>query len=109
MTHRCPRCAAELPEDAVWVCPTCDYTLRTPVVSKVGILVAFLGLVLVGGYVIGPENLGLSSGIMPTQLADFLLANFALVVAGTFALGLFLILVGALFVRAERNKFAPSA
>lgn len=91
------------------MCPTCDYTLRTPAVSKVGILLAFLGLALVGGYVIGPENLGLTSGIMPTQIADFLVANFALVVVGTLAFGLFLIFVGALFIRAERNKFAPAA
>ncbi len=109
MTRRCPRCAAELPEDAVWVCPTCDYTLRTPAVSKLGILFMFLGLFLVGAYVIGPQNLGLTSGIMPTDLADLTIANFPLLIIGTFAFGMFLMAVGALFVRAERNKVVAGA
>jgi len=109
MTRRCPRCAAELPEDAVWVCPACDYTLRTPAISKLGIVFMFLGLVLVGGYVIGLPNLGLTSGIMPTDLADLTIANFPLVIIGTFGFGMFLMAVGALFVRAERNKVAAGA
>ena len=91
------------------MCPTCDYTLRTPSVSKLGIVVMFLGLVLVGGYVIGPESMGLTSGIVPTDLANLMIANFAEMVGGTFALGMFLMAVGALFVRAERNKIAGGA
>lgn len=109
MTRRCPRCAAVLPEDAVWVCPTCDYTLRTPAVSKVGIVFMLLGLVLVGGYVIGPDNLGLTSGILPTDLAKLLVTNFAQMVVATFAFGMFLMFVGALFVRRQRNRVAAGA
>lgn len=109
MTERCPRCAAELPKDAIWVCPACDYTLKTPTVSKVGIFFMLLGLVTVGAYVIGPENLGLTSGIIPTQLADLMIADFALLVVGAFALGMLLMLAGALFVRSERNKVAAGA
>ena len=109
MTERCPQCAAELPKDAMWVCPSCGYTLKTPGVSKVGILFMLLGLVTVGAYVIGPDNLGLTSGILPTQLADLTIANFPLLVIGTFALGMFLMLVGALFIRSERNKTASGA
>ncbi len=109
MTDRCPRCAAELPKDATWVCPSCDYTLKTPGVSKVGIFFMLLGLVTVGAYVIGPENLGLTSGIIPTQLADLMIANFALLVVAAFALGMLLMLAGALFVRSERNKVAAGA
>lgn len=104
MTRRCPRCAAELPEDAVWVCPACDYTLRTPVVSKVGILLMFLGLVLVGAYVVGPESIGLTSGMIPTDLANLMVAYFADLIVATFAVGMFLMFAGAMFVRRERNR-----
>ncbi len=109
MSDRCPSCAAELPEDARWVCPTCGYTLRTPAVSKVGILFMLLGLVTVGAYVIGPDNIGLTSGAIPTQLAGLLISNFPLVVIGTFALGMLLMFLGALFVRSERNKMGSGA
>lgn len=109
MTDRCPECAAELPQDATWVCPTCGYTLRTPSVSKVGILFMFLGLVAVGAYVIGPDNLGLTSGAIPTQLADFMIADFPLLVIGTFGFGMFLMLVGALFIRSARSKASAGA
>lgn len=109
MTDRCPECAAELPKDATWVCPTCGYTLRTPTVSKVGVLFMFLGLAAVGAYVIGPDNLGLTSGIIPTQLADLMIANFPLMVIGTFGFGMLLMLVGVLFIRSERNKIATGA
>jgi hypothetical protein len=109
MARRCPRCSAELPEDAVWVCPTCDYTLRTPGISKLGIVFMLLGLVLVGAYVMGPDSIGLTSGIIPTDLAKPLVANFAEVVVGTFAFGMFLMFVGALFVRRERNRVAAGA
>lgn len=109
MTDRCPECAAELPEDATWVCPDCGYTLRTPTISKVGILFMLLGLATVGAYVIGPDNLGLASGAIPTQLVGLLIANFALMVIGTFAFGMFLMLVGALFIRSERTKAVAAA
>ncbi len=109
MTDRCPECAAELPADAKWVCPTCGYTLRTPAISKVGTLFMFLGLATVGAYIIGPDSLGLTSGAIPTQLADLMIANFPMLVIGTFAFGMFLMLVGALFVRSERNKASSSA
>jgi hypothetical protein len=109
MTDRCPECAAELPADARWVCPTCGYTLRTPGVSKAGIVFMLLGLVTVGAYVMGPDAIGLTSGAIPNQLANLIIANFPLLVIGTFGFGMFLMLVGALFVRSERNKTAASA
>ncbi len=93
----------------MWVCPVCDYTLRTPAVSKLGILVMFLGLVLVGTYVIGIQNLGIPAGAVPTDLMNLTLANFPLLVVGTFGLGMFLMALGAFFVRAERNKAAAGA
>ncbi len=93
----------------MWVCPACDYTLRTPAVSKVGILFMFLGLVLVGAYVIGPDSIGLTSGAVPTDLANLMVANFAALVVATFAFGMLLMLVGALFVRHERNRAASGA
>lgn len=108
MAERCPRCYAELPEDARWVCPTCGFTLRTPAVSKVGIFVMFLGLFLLAGYVMGPESLGLTSGLVPTDLADLMIANMAEMVVGTFALGMFLILVGALVVRSAKNRVSAA-
>ena len=109
MTRRCPRCAAELAEDAVWVCPVCDYTLRTPAVSKVGILFMFVGLVLVGAYVMGPQSIGLTSGMIPTDLADLLVAYFAELIVATFAFGMLLMFVGAMFVRRERNRVVAGA
>ena len=93
----------------MWVCPTCDYTLRTPAVSKLGILVMFLGLVLVGAYVIGLQNLGIPPGAIPTDLMNLMLANFPLLVVGTFGLGMLLMALGAFFVRAERNRVAAGA
>ncbi len=106
MTDRCPECAAELPKDATWVCPTCGYTLHTPAVSKVGIFFMLLGVAAVLGYVVGPDNLGLTSGAIPTQIADFMVANFPLLIIGAFGFGMFLMFVGALFVRSQRNKVA---
>ena len=38
-----------------------------------------------------------------------MVANFADVVVGTFAFGMFLMFVGALFVRRERNRAAAGA
>ena len=109
MARRCPRCAAELSEDAVWVCPACDYTLRTPAISKVGVLFMLLGLALVGGYVAGPQSLGLTSGLVPTDLASLMMDNLPMLVVSTFGFGMFLMLVGALFVRRERNRVAAGA
>ena len=109
MTDRCPECAAELPEDATWVCPTCGYTLRTPAVSKVGIVFMLLGVVTVLGYVIGPDNIGLTSGVIPTPLADWMVANFVLLIVGAFGFGMFLMFVGALFIRSQRGKVAAGA
>ncbi len=104
MTERCPRCYAELSEDATWVCPACGYTLRTPMVAKVGILFMLLGLLLLGAYVMGPDAIGLMSGAIPTDLARLMVDNFALLVAGTFGLGMFLTAVGALVVRHARTQ-----
>ena len=104
MIERCPRCYAELSEDATWVCPTCGYTLRTPMVAKVGILFMLLGLFLLGAYVMGPDAIGLMSGAIPTDLAELMVANFALMVAGAFAFGMFLTAVGALVVRRARTQ-----
>lgn len=66
----------------------------------------FLGLAAVGGYVIGPDSLGLTSGAIPTQLADLMVADFPLLVIGTFGFGMFLMLAGALFIRSQRNRTA---
>ncbi len=93
----------------MWVCPTCDYTLRTPGISKLGIVFMLLGLVLVGAYVIGPQNLGIPPSAIPTDLMSLTLANFPLLIVGTFGFGMFLMAVGAMFVRAERNKAAAGS
>ncbi len=106
MDERCPRCYAELSEDASWVCPACGYTLRTPGVAKAGLFFMLLGLVLLGAYVMGPDALGLMSGAIPTDLAKLMVANFAELVAGTFAFGMFLTAVGALAVRHARSRSA---
>ncbi len=104
MAERCPRCYAELSEDATWICPTCGYTLRTPGVAKAGVFFMLLGLLLLGAYVMGPDAIGLMSGAIPTDLARLMVANFALLVAGTFAFGMFLTAVGALVVRRARTE-----
>ena len=65
MARRCPECYAELPEDAVWVCPTCKYTLRTPAAAKAGIIFMVVGLALLGAFVYGPDQIGLRSGFVP--------------------------------------------
>jgi len=104
MLGRCPECYAELPEDAVWVCPSCRYTLRTPMSAKVGVGFMVLGLVLLGPYIIGPASLGLQSGAIPTDLADLMIANYPLMVVGAFALGAFLVAAGALLIRREHAR-----
>ncbi|MFA5895601.1 MAG: hypothetical protein WC985_01680 [Thermoplasmata archaeon] len=108
MSERCPRCYAELSEDSTWICPTCGYTLRTPMVAKVGIFFMLVGLLLLGAYVMGPDAIGLMSGAIPTDLARLMVENFALMVAGTFALGMFLTAVGALVVRRARTHAASA-
>ncbi len=106
MAGRCPQCYAELPDDAVWVCPACGYTLRMPVVSKAGIFFMFLGLVLLGAYVLGPDAIGLRSGVIPTDLANLTIAYFPEIVLGTFALGMALAAAGAIKLRGERARMA---
>jgi hypothetical protein len=108
MARRCPECYAELPEDAVWVCPTCGYTLRTPGAAKVGIVFMIFGLVLLGAFVYGPDRLGLRSGIMPTDLADVTIANFALLVLAAFGLGSLLAAAAALKIRNEQARVAAA-
>lgn len=108
MARRCPECYAELPEDAVWVCPTCRYTLRTPGAAKVGIVFMVLGLALLGAFVYGPERIGLTSGLVPTDLANVTIANFPLLVLGSFGIGAFLVAAAALKVRSEQARVAAA-
>jgi len=108
MARRCPECYAELPDDAIWVCPTCGYTLRMPGSAKAGIVFMLLGLALLGVFVYGPENLGLNSGVMPTELANLTIANFPLLVVGAFALGSFLAAAAALRIRSEQARVAAA-
>src|SRR5512136_1146431 len=95
MADRCPRCFGEVSEDDGWICPHCTFTLRTPMVSKVGLFFMFVGLVLLGAYVLGPDQIGLNSGMIPTDLAKLMEANFALMVVGVLGFGMFLIAAGA--------------
>ena len=104
MARRCPECYAELPEDAVWVCPTCKYTLRTPAAAKAGIVFMVLGLALLGAFVYGPDQIGLRSGLVPTDLANVTIANFPLLVVGAFAFGAFLAAAAALKIRSEQAR-----
>src|SRR5947208_14338536 len=96
VARRCPECYAELPDNPVWVCPTCGYTLRTPAAAKAGIVFMVLGLVLLGAFVYGPDRIGLTSGLVPTDLANLTIANFPLLVLGTFGIGAFLVAAAAL-------------
>lgn len=104
MVARCPRCYAELAEDATWVCPTCSYTLRTPTVSKVGVVIMLLGVVLLGAYVTGPQSVIPRNGWIPYDLVDLTVVNFAILTLGTLLLGMFLTALGALQVRRERSR-----
>ncbi|HYY48732.1 MAG TPA: hypothetical protein VFA17_08640 [Thermoplasmata archaeon] len=108
MARRCPECYAELPDSAFWVCPTCQYTFRTPAAAKVGVVFMLLGLALLGAFVSGPENLGLRSGAIPTDLANLTISNFPLLVVGTFALGALLAAAAALKVRREQARVAAA-
>jgi hypothetical protein len=104
MPIRCPECYAELPEDAVWVCPTCGYTLRVPGSAKIGVVLMVLGLALLGAFLYGPERLGLNTGLVPTDLADWTIANFPLLVAGVFSLGALLAAAAAIKIRSEQAR-----
>ncbi len=108
MTARCPECYAELPEDAIWVCPICRYTLRTPGAAKVGVGFMILGLVLLVAFVYGPNNLGLDSGVMPTDFARLTIDNFPLLVVGAFGLGVLLVFAAALKIRGEQARVAAA-
>ena len=108
MARRCPECYAELPEDAVYVCPTCHYTLRTPTFAKVGLVLMVIGVGLLAVFVYGPEKLGLESGIMPTDLARLTIANFPLLVVGAFGIGSLLVVAAALKVRGEQARVAAA-
>jgi hypothetical protein len=106
MGRRCPECYTELPDDAVWVCPHCGYTLRLPAAAKAGIVLMVVGLGLLGAYVYGPTNLGLSSGFFPTDIANFLAAEFPLLVLGAFGLGAVLAAAAAMKIRSEQARAA---
>jgi hypothetical protein len=67
-----------------------------------------LGLALLGAFVYGPDNLGLRSGVLPTDLANLTIANFPLLVVGTFALGALLAAVAAMKVRREQARVAAA-
>ena len=108
MASRCPECYAELPEDAVWVCPTCRYTLRTPAAAKLGVVFMLLGLALLGAFVYGPEQLGLTSGLVPTELANLTIANFPLFVVGAFGFGALLVAAAGLKIRSEQARVAAA-
>lgn len=108
MARRCPECYAELPEDAVWVCPACRYTLRVPGSAKVGVVFMVFGLALLGAFLFGPERLGLNSGFVPTDLAEWTIANFALLVAGVFGLGALLAAAAAVKIRSEQARSAAA-
>lgn len=108
MARRCPECYAELPEDAVWICPTCHYTLRTPAAAKAGIVFMLLGLALLVVFVFGPENLGLNSGVVPTEIANLTIANFPLLVVGSFGFGAFLAAAAALKIRSEQARVSAA-
>ena len=108
MARRCPECYAELPDDAVWVCPTCGYTLRTPGAAKAGIVFMVLGLAFLGVFVLGPERVGLTSGLVPTDIANLTIANFPLLVLGTFGIGAFLVAAAALKIRSEHARVSAA-
>jgi len=108
MARRCPECYAELPDDVVWVCPVCRYTLRTPAAAKAGLAFMIVGLFLLGAYVYGPDRLPLRSGVLPTDLANLTIANFVLMVLGAFGLGILLVAAAALKIRSEQARLAAA-
>lgn len=104
MARRCPECYAELPADAVWVCPTCGYTLRVPGAAKLGVVLMVFGIGLLGAFLYGPERLGLNQGLVPTDLANLTIANFPLLVVGAFGFGGLLAAAAALKIRSEQAR-----
>jgi hypothetical protein len=44
MTERCPRCRSEIENPRSLVCPACGYSLRLPLVGKVGTVLVIGGL-----------------------------------------------------------------
>jgi len=108
MARRCPECYTELPDDAVWVCPHCGYTLRLPGAAKAGIVLMIIGLGLLGAYVYGPASLGLTSGFVPTDIANLLIAEFPLLVLGAFGLGAVLAAAAAFKIRSEQARVAAA-
>ena len=108
MARRCPECYAELPDEAIWICPTCRYTIRMPGAAKMGVVLMILGLALLGAFVYGPEQLGLNSGLIPTDIAKPTIANFPLLVVGSFGLGAFLVTAAALKIRSEQARLAAA-
>jgi hypothetical protein len=106
--NRCPECFAELPEDGLWVCPACRYTLRMPGAAKAGVVLMVFGLALLGAFVYGPDQLGLNSGAVPADLAEWTIANFPLLVAGVFGLGALLATAAALKIRSEQARLAAA-
>jgi hypothetical protein len=67
-----------------------------------------LGLALLGAFVYGPENVGLNSGAVPTEIANLTIANFPLLVVGVFGLGAFLAAAAALKIRSEQARVAAA-
>ncbi len=64
--------------------------------------------VLLGAFVYGPDQLGLTNGFVPTDLARMTIANFPLLVFGAFALGAFLVAAAALKIRSEQARVASA-
>ncbi len=92
----------------MWVCPVCRYTLRTPGSAKVGVVLMVLGLFLLGAFVYGPDQLGLTNGFVPSDLARITIANFPLLVFGAFAVGALLVAAAALKIRSEQSRVASA-
>ena len=106
MARRCPECYTELPDEAIWICPHCGYTLLLPGAAKAGIVLMVIGLGLLGAYVYGPTSLGLNSGFLPTDIANLVIAEFPLLVLGAFGVGALLAAAAALKIRSEQARDA---
>jgi len=86
------------------VCPSCGYTLRTPAVSKVGVAILLLALILVGAYVAGPQALIPKNGWIPDDIVDLTVANFVWLTLGAILLGMLLTAAGAFVIRSEQTR-----